>query len=355
MSRYNVIGTMSGTSLDGLDIANCTFEIINESWSFKINSATTIPFPRQLYKQLAKSTQLSGIDLMQLNNEMGNFIGESTLDFIASNHIDSTTIHCIASHGHTVFHQTETNLTTQIGNGANISAITKLPVVCDFRSIDVALNGQGAPLVPIGDQNLFSAYDYCINLGGIANVSFAKNTERIAYDICPVNIVMNRFALELGKTYDKNGDFAQSGEINSALLEELNTLDYYKKSPPKSLGIEQVEATVFPILANYEISTADKLCTFVEHISIQISNTIQSSNKRVLLTGGGTFNSYLRERIKANTPNEIIIPSNEIINYKEALIFAFLGVLRIRKETNCLQSVTGATQNNSGGCIYQAF
>jgi anhydro-N-acetylmuramic acid kinase len=355
MSRYNVIGTMSGTSLDGLDIAHCTFEIKNEVWSFKMNTATTIPFPKKLYTQLAKSTQLSGIDLMKLNNEMGNFIGTSTANFINSTQIDPTTINAIASHGHTVFHQTEINLTTQIGNGANISVLTKLPVICDFRSIDVALNGQGAPLVPIGDQNLFSAYDYCINLGGIANISFEENKERIAFDICPVNIVMNRMAQELGKPYDRNGEFARSGKIELTLLKELNQLDYYKKSYPKSLGIEQIEAKMFPIVNKYEISPANKLATFVEHIAIQISNTIQSSNKKVLLTGGGTFNSYLSERIKANTPNEIIIPSDEIINFKEAIIFAFLGVLRIRKETNCLQSVTGATQNNIGGCVYQAF
>ena len=355
MNRYNVIGTMSGTSLDGLDIAYCTFEIINNIWSFKINAASTIPFPKQLYKKLATSTQLSGIDLMKLNNEFGNFIGNSVVQFIKSNAINSTRIDSISSHGHTVFHQTEINLTTQIGNGANISAITKLPVICDFRSVDVALNGQGAPLVPIGDQNLFSAYDYCINLGGIANISFEEKNKRIAFDICPVNIVMNNIAQELGLAYDKNGDLARSGKIDVLLLDALNQLAYYKKISPKSLGIEQIETEVFPLLKKYNISSANKLATFVEHIAIQIANTIQTTNKKVLLTGGGTFNTFLSERIKANTPNEIIIPSDEIINFKEAIIFAFLGVLRLRKEPNCLQSVTGSSQSNIGGCIYQAF
>ncbi len=355
MSRYNVIGTMSGTSLDGLDIAHCTFELVDNKWSFKINYAATISFPSQLYKKLANSTQLSGLELMKLNNEFGNFIGTSVSEFVKKNNISIKNIDGIASHGHTVFHQTEINLTTQIGNGANISASTKLPVICDFRSTDVALHGQGAPLVPIGDENLFSNYDYCINLGGIANISFLENKQRIAFDICPVNIVMNKLAQELGRAYDKNGDLAKTGKVNSDLLKQLNQLGFYKLSHPKSLGIEQIEATVFPIINACHISVEDKLRTFIEHIAIQISNTIASNNKKILLTGGGTFNSFLAERIEANTNNDIIIPSEQIIDFKEALIFAFLGVLRLRKKSNCLQSVTGATQNNIGGCIYQAF
>ena len=346
---------MSGTSLDGLDIAYCTFKLIENKWSFKINSSLTTNFTKQLLKELTESKSLNGLDLMKLHNELGNFIGVSIADFIKSNNIDRNKIDCIASHGHTVFHQPEINLTTQIGNGATISALTKLPVICDFRTTDVALNGQGAPLVPIGDKLLFSEYDYCINLGGIANLSYEENETIIAFDICPVNIVLNKLSVELGKPYDKNGDLAKSGKVNYALLEELNKLEYYKKTTPKSLGIEYIEAKVFPIIDSYKISSEDKLRTFVEHTSIQISNTIKSINKKVLLTGGGTFNSFLAERIQSNTNNNVIITSNQIIDFKEALIFAFLGVLRLRKESNCLQSVTGATQNNIGGCIYQAF
>jgi anhydro-N-acetylmuramic acid kinase len=353
MSCYNAIGTMSGTSLDGLDLAYCSFELLEDKWSFLINSAETISFPEQLQRKLAQSKKLSGLDLMKLHNELGNFIGNAVAEFIQTNNIDKAKIDGIASHGHTVFHQPEIKLTTQIGNGANIAAIAMLPVICDFRTYDVALNGQGAPLVPIGDKNLFSAYDYCINLGGIANISFEENKERIAFDICPVNLVLNKLAQELGETYDKNGDLAQSGKIDLALLDQLNTLSYYKKSPPKSLGMEQIEARVFPIIQLSKISTTDKLRTFVEHIAIQIANTISTTNKKILLTGGGTFNTYLSDRIKANTANEIIIPSKQLIDFKEALIFAFLGVLRLRKESNCLKSVTGANQNNIGGCIYQ--
>lgn len=355
MSRYNVIGTMSGTSLDGLDIAYCIFEYTDNQWTFNIDSATTIGFPSDIKDKLSKVIQSSGLDLMKLNNDFGNFIGEAVNEFVLKNNLNKNHIDCISSHGHTIFHQPEINLTTQIGNGANISAITKLPVICDFRSTDIALSGQGAPLVPIGDKLLFPEYDYCINLGGIANISFEENQQRIAFDICPTNIVLNKLSLELGKPYDENGAIARSGKINNDLLLKLNDLNYYKESHPKSLGIEWIENEIFPIINSSQISTKDKIRTFVEHIAIQSSNTVTSNNKNILLSGGGTFNSLLVERIKSRTKNKIIIPSNQIIDFKEALIFAFLGVLRLRKETNCLQSVTGATQNNVGGCIYQSF
>ena len=355
MNRYNVIGTMSGTSLDGLDIALCSFEISNDQkWKYEINSATTISFPVELSQKLKSAIQLSGFELMQLHNDFGNFIGEAINQFIKEYKVNTSTIDCISSHGHTIFHQPNIKLTTQIGNGANIAAITKLPTICDFRTVDVALGGQGAPLVPIGDQLLFSIYDYCINLGGIANISFQKENQRIAYDICPVNIVLNKLSNDLSQPYDKNGDIAQTGKIDQELLSELNNLNYYSLSYPKSLGIENIETETFPIINSHTISTKDKLRTFVEHIAIQITNNITANNKEVLITGGGTFNSFLIERINANSNNNIIIPLPQIIDFKEALIFAFLGVLRLRKEANTLKSVTGASQNNIGGCIYQA-
>lgn len=356
MTRYNVIGTMSGTSLDGLDVAYCTFELNEQQhWSFKINAAATIHFPTALKEKLISAIQLTGFEIMLMHNELGNFTGKSINDFIQQKAIDKAQINAISSHGHTVFHQPNINLTAQIGNGANIAALTQLPVICDFRTTDVALNGQGAPLVPIGDQMLFSNYDYCINLGGIANVSFRENEQRIAFDICPVNIVLNRLAQQLGKDFDEGGILAQSGVIDSILLEKLNQLSYYEKLPPKSLGIEWITNNVFPIIDASNIATKDKLRTFVEHIAFQIGNTIKSKEKTILMSGGGAYNTFLAESIQSHSNNKIIIPSNEIIEYKEALIFAFLGVLRLRKEVNCLQSVTGALKNNIGGCIYQAF
>ena len=355
MECYNVIGTMSGTSLDGLDIAYCSFELSKNQWFFKINEANTINYTSELKQKLSSATQMSGLDLVQLNNEFGNFIGNSINNFINENNISRENVDCISSHGHTIFHQPYINLTTQIGNGANISAITKLPVICDFRTGDITLNGQGAPLVPIGDKLLFTEFDYCINLGGIANISFEENGQRIAFDICPVNIVLNKLSLELGEPFDKNGDISQSGKIDTELLNKLNDLGYYKNSHPKSLGIEWIEKEIFPIIDRSTKSIQDKLRTYIEHISVQITKVISSSDKSVLLSGGGTFNSFLVKKIKENTNNEIVIPPKQIIDFKEALIFSFLGVLRLRKEPNCLQSVTGANRNNIGGCIYQAF
>ncbi|PCJ22831.1 MAG: anhydro-N-acetylmuramic acid kinase [Flavobacteriales bacterium] len=355
MSRYNVIGTMSGTSLDGLDIAYCSFNFLDNHWTFKINSSITVGYTQELKQKLSTAIQMSGFELMQLHNEFGNFIGHSINNFISNEKIKLNNIDAISSHGHTIFHQPEIKLTTQIGNGANASGITNLPIICNFRSSDIALGGQGAPLVPIGDKLLFSEYDYCINLGGIANISFEEDKQRIAFDICPANIVLNKLSQELGKSFDENGELAQSGKIDTDLLNNLNKLNYYQKSNPKSLGIEWVENEVFPIINSSRISAKDKLSTLVEHIAIQISNSITSKNKKVLLSGGGTFNSFLIERIKTNTSNEIIIPSMQIIDFKEALIFAFLGVLRLRNEVNCLQSVTGAQRDNIGGCIYQSF
>ena len=353
METYRVIGIMSGTSLDGIDIALCDF-VKNDStnWSFNIVQTKTVPYNKVVKEKLSGALNFSGIDLMLLNNELGNLIGQSIHNFIDEFNLDKNSIDFISSHGHTIFHQPNKNLTTQIGNGANISSTTKIPVICDFRSIDVSLNGNGAPLVPIGDKLLFPQYDFCINLGGIANISFEQNNRTIAFDICPVNIVLNKLVSELKLNFDDGGQLAKRGKINNLLLNELNDLTYYKLTPPKSLGIEWINQEVFPIINKYNIDVKDKLRTVVEHIAIQISRIITSTDNKALFTGGGVYNTFLMDRISNLTTAEIIIPSKEIIEFKEALIFAFLGVLRYRNETNCLSSVTGAKTDNIGGCIY---
>ena len=352
MNTYNVIGVMSGTSLDGLDICYCSFSISkNKQWSYNINAASTINISDKLKTKLIKAINYSGLELSLLDNELGDFIGHSINIFIKKNNIKS--IDFISSHGHTIFHQPQKKLTLQIGNGANISSITKYPVICDFRTSDLALNGNGAPLVPIGDKLLFNEYDYCLNLGGIANISYQEE-KRIAYDICPANMVLNKLANDLGKEYDANGDIARSGKIDSSLLTKLNNLEYYQTPHPKSLGFEWVVQNIFPILNNYDIPVENKLSTFIEHIALQISNQV-TEKSTLLITGGGVFNSFLIERLKKNSNLSIIIPPEEIINFKEALIFGFLGVLRYRNEINTLKSVTGAQFDNIGGCIYNAL
>lgn len=339
---------MSGTSLDGLDICYAQFQL-QSKWNFDIKTAKTISLPKELKSKLKNAISHSGLELSLLNNQLGNFIGESINQFLLNNNINKNEIDFISTHGHTIFHQPEKQLTLQIGNGANISAITKLPVVCDFRTTDLALNGNGAPLVPIGDQLLFSEYDYCINLGGISNISYQIKDDRIAFDICPVNMVLNYLANQLGSDYDKNGDFAKAGQIITPLYEQLNQLEYYKKEAPKSLGYEWVENKIFPLLKN--LKNEDLLRTFIEHIAFQISQHL-TSNGKAIFTGGGTHNTFLMERIQQVAKTEIIIPNKELVDFKEALIFGFLGVLRWRNEINVLKSVTGATSNNIGGCVY---
>lgn len=355
MNTYKVIGLMSGTSLDGVDLAYCIFNEDQKSWSFEIIEAECIPYDGSWKKKLESVENTSALDLMLLDKELGTYFGNLINEFI---HKYKLNVDYISSHGHTVFHQPEKKLTTQIGSGAVLAAVTGIKTICDFRSLDVALGGQGAPLVPIGDEKLFSQYDSCLNLGGIANISYNENGFRKAYDICPANMVLNHYAKMNNKDFDRNGDLARSGRINKNLFEQLNALAYYQQPAPKSLGKEWVFSELIPIIETYSISTPDKLATFTEHCAHQIGVNCNVKNKSndltILITGGGSFNHYLIERIKFYTKQNVIIPNRKIIEFKEALIFAFLGVLRIRGEINCLKNVTGARADNCGGVVYDA-
>lgn len=337
---------MSGTSLDGIDLAHLTFQK-TDKWHFQLEKSTTIPYPKSWKNKLQSLASQDSYTIQKTNLSYGAYLGKHIHNFIHKNQLK---VDFIASHGHTIFHQPENGYTLQIGDGQTIANSSKQTVICDFRSLDVSLGGQGAPLVPIGDQLLFSDYDYCLNLGGFSNISFLKEGKRIAFDIGPVNIVLNDLAQKLGKPYDKDGAFAQSGRCIPKLLEQLNSLDYYKQNPPKSLGKEWVEQHINPILEKYPNIT-DLLHTFSEHAAIQIGKTLQKGE--CLITGGGTFNAFLIERIGFHSKSQLHIPHKDIINYKEALIFAFLGVLRHRNETNCLSSVTGAKRDSSSGLIFK--
>ena len=348
--KYKVIGLMSGTSLDGLDIAYCEFERQQAQWSCQIHYAETIPYPEEWRNRLASLEKGFAHDLAITDIEYGHFVGRLTKTFIDKRNIQPD---FIASHGHTIFHRPEKGITWQIGKGSSITAETGLPVVCDFRSLDVALGGQGAPLVPIGDRLLFGDFDFCLNLGGFANISYEENGERIAYDICPVNLVLNYLSRRIGKPFDPSGQMARIGNLSPSLLASLNQLPYYDQLPPKSLGKEWVLSHIFPMLDHSSILLNDQLSTFCEHVAIQIEKSTSGHKRgKILTTGGGAFNEYLIDRIKQLSQHEIILPDENTINFKEALIFAFLGVLRWQKEVNCLRSVTGAGKDNSGGAIY---
>ncbi|WP_341216768.1 anhydro-N-acetylmuramic acid kinase [uncultured Wocania sp.] len=349
-SKFNVIGVMSGTSLDGIDLVFATFDYDN-AWHFEINHAETIAYNNEWHQILKNLVLYTSDKLLQIDKDYTVYLSNVIKSFIQKNNIKN--IDAICSHGHTALHQPNEKLTYQIGNQPNIAKLLNNKVVCDFRVQDVNLGGQGAPLVPIGDKLLFSEYDYCINLGGFANVSYEAENKRIAFDICPINIVLNHYVKQLGFDYDDEGKIASTGTINNKLLKQLNALDFYKEIPPKSLGLEWVNSHVFSLINSYNLEVKDVLRTFVEHAAIQIANIIGKENQKlVLMTGGGVYNKFLIERVKQHSKNKIIIPSKTIIEFKEALIFGFLGVLKLRDEINCLQSVTGAKKDHSSGEIY---
>jgi anhydro-N-acetylmuramic acid kinase len=349
-TTYNVIGVMSGTSLDGIDLAHVSFEL-DTVWKFKIHVAETFSYTNDWKVKLSNLVNYDLESLKQIDKEYTAYLSEKINVFITTNHLEA--VDAICSHGHTALHQPDNSLTYQIGNLKQLAELTQHKVVCDFRVQDVELGGQGAPLVPIGDRLLFSEYDFCLNLGGFANVSFEKHSNRIAFDICPVNIVLNYYCNTIDLAYDANGNLASQGNVNTSLLNELNQLEFYQQDFPKSLGLEWVNFNVIPMIDNYQLNLKDTLRTVVEHIAIQINSVLKQKPKAsVLVTGGGVYNAFLIQRLKDLSQNKIIMPSKAIIEYKEALIFGLLGVLKLRNETNCLASVTGATHNHSSGVIY---
>ena len=349
--KFNIIGVMSGTSLDGIDLAHLSFEITNEKWSFQILESETIGYSQKWIDQLKIAVGFSELELQKLNVDYTILLGTIISDFIKKNKIE--TIDAVCSHGHTILHQPQNGITLQIGNLPEISSLCNQKVVCDFRVQDVQLGGQGAPLVPIGDRILFSDYDYCLNLGGFSNVSFEENGNRIAFDISPVNTVLNFYANQLGLDYDDKGKISRTGSSNSELLKELNQLDFYQKKYPKSLGFEFVKETILPIIEKYTITIEDKMATFTEHIAIQIALALRNKKNNLFITGGGAYNDFMIERIQFHLPEtKIMIPERKIIEFKESLIFGLLGVLKLRNEINTLSSVTGTKMDHSSGEIY---
>ena len=349
--NYNVIGVMSGTSLDGIDLAHIILKNKKTKWSFEIQETSAIPYSEDWLFKLKNAVDFSEEELKKLNEEYTLLLGRIISDFIKENKLEN--LDGVCSHGHTILHQPQNGFTLQIGNLPNIAKLVNQKVICDFRVQDVELGGQGAPLVPIGDRFLFSDYDYCLNLGGFSNVSFEENGNRIAFDISPVNTVLNFYANKLGLDYDDKGKIARSGNIHEPLLTALNSLDFYTKKHPKSLGFEFVKTIILPRIEKHSISLEDKLRTFVEHISVQTSLALPNKTGRFLVTGGGAYNDFLMERMNYFLPEMTFeISDDKTIQYKEALIFGLLGVLKLRNEINTLASVTGAKHDHSSGKIY---
>ncbi len=346
-----VLGLMSGTSLDGLDLALCEFTPEGNGYAFKIYKALTVPYNKQWKARLSGAPDLRAEAYFELHAEFGRFMAAEVLRFLEGT---SQKPELLSSHGHTVFHQPQNGFSTQLGCGATLAALTGISTVCDLRNGDVALGGQGAPLVPIGDKLLFSQYQACINLGGIANISF-DNTEgeRVAFDICEANLLLNHLSEKLGKAYDENGSMARSGKVEPGLLSALNELEFYKTQGAKSLGREWFEHSVLPIISESQASIEDKLHTSVEHLAMTIAETLNKHQiKEALFSGGGAFNGFLMERIQHHSSTTCTVADPLIANFKEALIFAFLGHLRLNGKTNALRSVTAASKDSILGALY---
>lgn len=361
MSTYHAIGLMSGSSLDGLDIAYCRFSFLNNEWRFEILRCDTIAFNDEWVQNIKHLPIASAKAIWEAHALLGRYFGGMVSAFIKDNSLTGK-VDLVASHGHTIFHFPDKKFTTQIGDGAAIAAACGVPVICDFRTSDIAFGGQGTPIVPIGDKLLFSDYKFCLNIGGIANISCKTKRGIIAFDICAANQVLNLFASKLGMPYDNEGQAAASGVLNEALLNKLNEVDYYTRSYPKSLDNSFTREAILPCFEEFDIPTEDKLRTYCEHIAMQIGAHVRAiamkenipvePTDRMLITGGGAFNTFLVKLIKHHSGLATVVPETKLVQFKEALVIAFMGVLRLRNEVNVLASVTGASKDSVGGCIY---
>lgn len=358
--QYNVIGLMSGSSLDGLDIAFVLFEESAGRWQFEIKETACIPYSGEWKKNLSSLNGISAREYLLLHSAYGHYIGNCINDFLEEKNL-AYRVQLIASHGHTAFHLPARQMTAQLGDGASIAALTGIRTITDFRSVDVALGGQGAPIVPIGEKMLFPEYDLFLNIGGIANLS--ANGERfIGFDVCPANRILNLLSANTEKGFDENGILASSGKVDDDLLNRLNAFPYYQLPYPKSLSNEFGLNEIYPVVKNANHTTQDALRTYVQHIADQVSNAlsevvkgIRKDNPRLLITGGGAHNLFLVEKIKeAVSPGGItcIVPSDNLVDYKEALIVALMGALRWREEVNVMQSVTGASKDSINGAVW---
>ncbi len=364
MERYYAIGLMSGSSLDGLDIAYCEFVFENGQWAFKVLLTDVVVYPDEWIQEIKSLPVSSAMSLWQSHTALGHYFAEQVNAFIARQNLQGK-VDLVASHGHTIFHFPDKKMTTQIGDGSAIAAVTDLPVVCDFRSGDIADGGQGTPIVPIGDRLLFADYRFCLNIGGIANISCKTGEPNgiVAFDICAANQVLNSLANRLGKEYDAGGDMARQGKVHPPLLQKLNELDFYKLDYPKSLDNGYSRELILPLIEGFDISVNDKLSTYTEHIAAQVAAHIKAivakenlsfaAKEKMLATGGGAFNTFLIERIKQLANIAVIVPAEELVKFKEALVIALMGVLRMRNEVNVLKSVTGAKKNSVAGAVYR--
>jgi anhydro-N-acetylmuramic acid kinase len=355
--EYNVIGLMSGSSLDGLDIAFVKLREDSGKWHYEWLATECMPYSDEWCEKLRSAQTMNVPAFLRMHTEYGHFIGQS-INIFLEKHRGGEKVDFIASHGHTVFHEPENGVTYQLCDGASIAAETGIPVISDLRNMDIALRGQGAPIVPIGDKLLFGDYDYLLNLGGIANISIQSRS--LAFDICPCNQLLNYYALKTGHVYDDGGQLARTGTVHNDLLDQLGMQAFYQQTPPKSLSNEFSKQQILPQIDEAKLDLPDALATCSMHIVECITAALKPymqdvKHSRLLVSGGGAFNTFLIEQLsKALKPYnvEVVVPDERLIQYKEALVMALIGALRWRSEVNVLASVTGASFDSIGGAIW---
>ena len=355
MKVHKVIGVMSGTSLDGLDMAYCHIWKQQNRWEFEIRHSKSIPYDTTMQKKLQDAIKWPADRLLGFHNSYGSWLGQQVRTFIEDAELQ---VDYIASHGHTIHHQPKEGLTFQLGEGQHVANASGIKTICDFRTNDVALGGQGAPLVPIGDRLLFKSYDFCLNLGGISNISFELEGQRFAFDIGIANMLLNHITRQHGLPYDDGGKLAKKGTALPNFLAQLNALEYYSLPYPKSTGYEWFSEQIIPILNRFDAPMESLLYTSIHHICeqvvIQVNTLTHQSQHRLLVTGGGALNNYMMEVLqqKLGDKIQVVIPDKQLIEFKEALVFAFMGVLREVQEINVLHTVTGAKTDSSSGVVF---
>lgn len=364
MKNYHVLGVMTGSSLDGVDIVYTKITASEKKYSYEILMTDCVKMPAKWKLRISQLVLQNAVTYLKTSAFFGQFLGEILLDFITRNQIENQ-LDFIASHGQTIFHQPENKFSSQIGDGSVIAAITGFPVICDFRSVDVALGGQGAPVAPIANKLFYPEYSLFLNLGGIGNLAANINGKYVAFDFTAVNLILDKIAKELELEYDDEGKIAAFGNFSETLFDSLNHSIYYNKSYPKSLSGGWVSKVMLPIISRSPLSHADKLHTVVYHVAYQLKNAISmieakenisfSKNDKMLATGGGVFNRFLMQIIQEKIGVSVTIPDHQIIKFNEAVLMALMGVMRVRQETNIMSSVTGATYDTIGGAIYEGW
>lgn len=355
---YNVIGVTSGTSLAGLDLVFVALTEVRGKWTYEIKAAERLAYTPEWEEKLGSAANLPARDYLLLNSEYGHYTGHAVKQFISQHQLDHQ-VHFITAHGHTVFHVPGQKMTAQLGDGAAIAAVTGLPVISDLRAMDVALGGKGAPILPIAEQLLFPDYRYRVNLGENATIAIQKDEQFLAFDICPCNYILDTLAETLGRAYDDEGKLAAGGVTDQPLLGALNGLAFYNEKYPRTLASKFGTGIVMPMIQQHQLSTQGKLNTYTHHIAAQIEKVVkdllpqeEDTSRSLLLTGGGTANTYLVKVIE-----EVLQPLNITVTtqnepFRNALMIALLGALRWRQEPNALASVTGAEKDSVGGALW---